>query len=552
MRFRIKVILGAVILIMVFSGSAFSTSAWVLDGGSVNFDNSRPAHWPSIGLVNGTPYVAWTESNAAFVDDLFVKSYNGANWNLAGAGCLNTNPSQFIAKKGFATSAQFAYLAWLENNIVYVRRFNGSGWTSMGSPQPTGGGYTEAYISLSGNTPYLTYCENNGTYYYTWEKRFNGSDWQADDGILSTIPGSTLFSRVLVHNATPYVAVFEGNNSLYLKQYNVINWLQCGSVINVNSTMLEPDYDLASSGDSIYVSWCEGPLGQNKLYVKKWDGTQWASIGPGPLNYNSSLSAENPGLKMNGPVPYVIWDEDNGSHNTVHLKHFNGSAWEADPDPVATPGNATRESSLTIANNTVYASWIENGKAYVGHLAVSTPVPTTTPTTSPTCTPTSTISPTLSVTPTLTTTGTPVLTASSTATTVWTATPSSTRTPASTATHTRTPSTLSATATRTTVIQGPTAVVTPGATDVFTLHSSVVRTSRGETVRVSLNLPRPAEVELNAYNLTGQKAATLFKGSLPSGSREIQWDPGKLGSGTYYLYLDLDGQRTRKKVTIVR
>jgi hypothetical protein len=60
------------------------------------------------------------------------------------------------------------------------------------------------------------------------------------------------------------------------------------------------------------------------------------------------------------------------------------------------------------------------------------------------------------------------------------------------------------------------------------------------TIRFSLD--KPARVLLDIFNVSGQKVESLMNRYLVSGDHSIGWDPGRLGSGTYFYRIEVDGQ----------
>ncbi|UCG63244.1 MAG: T9SS type A sorting domain-containing protein [Candidatus Zixiibacteriota bacterium] len=65
------------------------------------------------------------------------------------------------------------------------------------------------------------------------------------------------------------------------------------------------------------------------------------------------------------------------------------------------------------------------------------------------------------------------------------------------------------------------------------------------------SLPEPAQVNLNVYNIRGQKVATLASGQYSAGIHHVEWDASAQTSGVYLYRLSAgDYSETRKMILI--
>lgn len=64
-----------------------------------------------------------------------------------------------------------------------------------------------------------------------------------------------------------------------------------------------------------------------------------------------------------------------------------------------------------------------------------------------------------------------------------------------------------------------------------------------------VRLPAAGHVDFAMYDLAGRRVATLWRGTLPAGSREFTWRPGRAASGLYFARLVVDGQVRSSRVT---
>lgn len=94
---------------------------------------------PSVARDGANPVVAYVEAVGGDVARLFVKRLNGASWETLGGAALNAASITAASEPSLATTpAGQPYVAWIQGNGVqqnlFVARFNGSAWESVGSP----------------------------------------------------------------------------------------------------------------------------------------------------------------------------------------------------------------------------------------------------------------------------------------------------------------------------------------------------------------------------------------------------------------------------------
>jgi hypothetical protein len=65
-------------------------------------------------------------------------------------------------------------------------------------------------------------------------------------------------------------------------------------------------------------------------------------------------------------------------------------------------------------------------------------------------------------------------------------------------------------------------------------------------------LPRPSHVELEVFNILGQKVVTLIDKHLPAGSHEIEFNAFDYPSGIYFYRLSHDQGVETRKMTLIK
>jgi hypothetical protein len=70
--------------------------------------------------------------------------------------------------------------------------------------------------------------------------------------------------------------------------------------------------------------------------------------------------------------------------------------------------------------------------------------------------------------------------------------------------------------------------------------------------QISFSLAQAGRVELDVYNMVGQKVATLVNGDYTPGTYSVTWNAGNVSSGIYYYRLKTAGQTQTMKMTLLK
>lgn len=171
----------------------------------------------------------------------------------------------------------------------------------------------------------------------------------------------------------PYVAFGQENANTYnppqgtVKRLDGATWTTVGGTINNDPTKLANPPSLANVGGDPYVAWNEGGATVLNVFVKRFDGTNWVSVGPSVNSDTTHVGAE-PSIASFQDAPWVAYPEGNGSGNQafVRVKRFDGATWvqmggTLNSDPVKLPQGVR----MTSVGGAPYVTWFEGPPA--GH-----------------------------------------------------------------------------------------------------------------------------------------------------------------------------------------
>jgi hypothetical protein len=495
----------------------FNGVSWGNDGGCLNVCNTQNAYCPDIAMVGSIPYVTWQEYdyiNAQGRNAIFVKHLNGNNWEQDG-GFLNTGTTQNAYTPRIAVGSNI-YVTWSENEFynasnsrcaIYVKHLVGGGntWIKDGSflnVNNTQNAYAPAITTIG--APYVAWQEDeylSGSVGIPprkaiYVKHWDGGNWIKDGGVINNDFGQNAISPSVMYNSEnmcPYVSFTEVNylnvTQIQLKNLATGVWYSNSSPQNLPPTQNDWSSSLVfhdAPPVTNYIAWNEVELPQAAahLYVKYQAGF-WLPYGSA-LNVDVTKNAMNPRMAFLGETPYVAWQES-----------------------CLTP-NATPD------------------RIYVKYFITPTPSITPTSTMTPTYTPTPTVTDTRTQTPTRTITRT------------LTATPTRTVTPTTTLTCT-----ISTTRTSTVTLT-PSPTLSPyliGQEDVISYPSPASGTEAWFYYQVA----RPCNVQIEIFNVLGERAKVLTNRHDLSGYGRTRWDITRVASGVYFYRLTMDdGAGSRK------
>lgn len=164
--------------------------------------------------------------------------------------------------------------------------------------------------------------------------------------------------HLAVVGGTLYAAWIE-DADIHVQSWNGSSWNDLADTTPVNS-VTPFELSLLNVGGNLWIAWTEASGPHRLVFVKKYDGSLWSSVGSGSLNFSASGVAHDPQLAVDGSgTPFVAWSED----SKIRVSHFTSGAWSllgSGASPISTAADDAEHPSITDVNLTPYVAWYED------------------------------------------------------------------------------------------------------------------------------------------------------------------------------------------------
>ncbi|HWP95570.1 MAG TPA: hypothetical protein VN426_01850 [Syntrophomonadaceae bacterium] len=259
--------------VMRFNGTSWETV------GNAGFSANK-AYYLSLAIDgSGIPYAAYQDGGNS--KKATVMRFNGTSWETVGNAGFSAGLEMYtsLAIDG-SGNLYVAYRDYGNSYKATVMKFNGSNWSPLG-----GAGFSEGtagYTSLAiyGGTPYVAYCDQNygGLQAKAVVKKFNGSGWETVGSAGFSAGTASYVSLVFDGSGTPYIAYEDGGNSnkATVMKFNGTDWETVGSAGLSTAAAYYTNLRI-DGGGSLYVAYEDGNKGY-KLTVMKHAGPVATSI----------------------------------------------------------------------------------------------------------------------------------------------------------------------------------------------------------------------------------------------------------------------------------
>jgi hypothetical protein len=154
--------------------------------------------------------------------------------------------------------------------------------------------------------------------------------------------------------------------------FELPQWYALGGPLHAvgGNTLLKDTAMVLDSQSNPVVAWSEQLTagGRASIFVYRWDGNAFKAIG-GALNGTPNGSAYKPALALDGSGnPVVAWQESDGFNENIYVKRWTGTSWQSVGEGVLSAQNDTRSSpvptparnpTLAVRTDEIHVAWEE-------------------------------------------------------------------------------------------------------------------------------------------------------------------------------------------------
>lgn len=298
-----------------------------------------------------------------------VQKYDGSNWAYLGSDTGMT--SGYALFNSLSVSSQgvvyFTNQAGYPDNGLEVRKFDNGNWVDLPDATSTTINYQASAISAD-DILFVVSGENSGTI-----KKFVNGTWQqvGNSGFFGGTP--FYLDMAIGSNGMIYVS-FNNNGYVHVYQNNVNasstdNWEPVGGNANLAPAANSENYNssLAIDGNNnLFVAYVSPS--ENKLNVKKYDGTSWSQLGSENFTENR-VQHTSIAVGANNIVYVAVsnWENDNFLKNYVMAYDEANNTWSQAGTGWASEGQATNNSLAVDSEGNLFLAFSDDG---LGKLSV--------------------------------------------------------------------------------------------------------------------------------------------------------------------------------------
>ena len=320
---------------------------------------------------NGRPIIAWKEECSP--TSVHVIKWTGATWKqLTPERGIRAEP-----KTGVPTSPSLVvgsgedlFVAWAETFFsterqgsvwgIYVKRFADGEWLPLGdscfpgglSKSPNPSAAPRIVVDSRGHL-FVAWHEVIDDEYTVYLKRWDGKEWRevggsaSGRGISQNRGDSAMFPVLGIDKRESPIVAWRHSAALpqaqiYVRRWNGGSWETLGDsstgggISKSTHGVYNPSLALDSNGLP-YVAWCQLPRERSQIYLKYWDGKQWQELGgsaSGGGISNAREKAEEPSVVIDSQGRAIVaWKNIAGSESVIYVRRWNGKTWEELSDP---------------------------------------------------------------------------------------------------------------------------------------------------------------------------------------------------------------------------
>ncbi|MFC4638449.1 hypothetical protein [Deinococcus hohokamensis] len=305
--------------------------SWQPLGGVLNYDQPRPAANLNLALDDqGTPLLVWNE-NYGDNDVVVFRAWTGGAWTDWAERYLGISSPQAAKTRAVVARSGEPVLVWGENvregvgTLLTLRRWQGGEWLRSAPLSGPRGYPRQPALALDARgVATVAWLEGDVAAAQVLVARQDGARWTRLGGPLSHAGRRYLAAPRLVLDpqGRPIVAWLEdtgGRDTLFVSRWTGARWSSLGGAIS-RDFALAPALVLDAKGQPV-LAWTEERGSLGRIFLARWTGAAWTVSGP--LNRDPSQDARSPALAAEPSGTVVLgWREAVGGVYQAQLRRF--------------------------------------------------------------------------------------------------------------------------------------------------------------------------------------------------------------------------------------
>ena len=354
----------------------WSLPVWQLMGGeSVNVDPMISVQSASMALTSaGDPVVLWLEDNPDSYPptDLYVKRWDGSAWELLG-GSLDEGSlgPMYNHHELTLTPDDTPVVGWVRATAVtdvgvVVQRWDGSAWLPFGDVPFTADDGSPRWASVAtgaDGAPLLAWSEFKDGLSRVYVARWTGSTWSRLGGPRARVPGQDAWSPHLVvdGDGRPLVAWMEGveppgsGTDVFVDRWNGTAWESLGGGLRGSAERASFPRLALTPGGQAFLSFVRVSSTATVLNVVEWLDVVGTWAHRGTLRTWSDATVRLGTLTSDAEGRAVaLWEEslevEGETTYRYHVQRRGTTGWTALGTPLVASG-ASYPSGLAVASD---------------------------------------------------------------------------------------------------------------------------------------------------------------------------------------------------------
>ena len=297
-----------------------------------------------------------------------VERWNGTTWSIIPSPNPTGSTGGYLNSVSCVSASNCTAVGYYTTasspGRTLVERWNGTKWSIIPSPNATGsiGSYLNAVSCTAATSCAAVGYSYNSTATKTLAARWNGTNWavsaspnpSGDDPALFSVSCASATNCLAVGNYTST----SGSDATLAERWNGTKWSIVASPTPKGSDSYLNAVSCASGTYCIAVGSTYPATGPGRTLVERWNGSAWAIVSsPSPAGVNESWLS---GVRCRSATTCTAVGASSATSDKTLVERWNGSAWVivASPNPTESTASYLNDvSCVTATACTAVGDW---------------------------------------------------------------------------------------------------------------------------------------------------------------------------------------------------